>query len=332
MRAAVLTVVGVFAIVLVIALSIVVLWQTSPEPENATGWSLAADLPDRRGELSGAAVGQLFQEDGSREFVVVGGLTGAARTSSAVRSYDPEADVWRSRPGLPAPRHHTAAAALDDGTLVVAGGAEGARDWVPLADVWLQDGAGWREGPPLPEGRYGHQMVNLDGLLYVVGGQASSASTLIFDGDSWSTGAALPEPREHLGAAVVDGEIWAIGGRNGDVTDRVDIYDPEADAWRSGPALPAPTSGAAVAAVDDTPVVIGGEDPSVPGGGVVAQAWYFDGRAWQDLPRPPLAVHGAAVGVVDDQLIIAGGATRQGVWSVLSWTAAVQVLDPGVLP
>lgn len=332
MRAAVWTIVGVFAAVLLVALSIVVLWQTSPEPENATGWSLAADLHDRRGELAGAMVGQLFQEDGPEELVAVGGLTGAGRTSGAVRAYDPEADVWRARPGLPEARHHTAAAALDDGTLVVAGGAQGARDWTAHAEVWLQDGAGWREGPPLPEARYGHQMVNHDGLLYVIGGQGASASTLIFDGDSWSTGAALPEPRDHLGAAVVDGEIWAIGGRNGDITDRVDIYDPEADTWRAGPALPAPTSGAAVAAVDDTPVVVGGEDPRVPGGGVVAQAWYFDGRAWQDLPRPPLAVHGAAVGVVDDQLVIAGGASRQGVWSVLSWTAAVQVLDPGVLP
>lgn len=332
MRAAFWIVVGVFAVVLAVGLSIVVLWQTSPEPASATGWSLLGDLHDRRGEVSGAVVGHLFREDGPEEFVVVGGLTGAGRTSGAVRAYDPDDDTWRARPGLPAARHHTAAAALDDGTLVVAGGAVGARDWTTHADVWLQDGSGWSEGPSLPQPRYGHQMVNVDGLLYVVGGQGSSAATFIFDGDSWSTGAALPEPRHHLGAAVVDGEIWAIGGRNGDITDRVDIYDPETDSWRSGPALPQPTSGAAVTAIDDTPVVIGGEDPSVPGGGVIERAWYFDGRAWEDLPRPPLAVHGAAVGVLDDRVIVAGGASRQGVWSLLSWTAAVQALDPGVLP
>lgn len=330
MRAAFWTAFGVAVFLLVVALGILALWQSSPSPENAPGWSLLADLPDRRGELAGAVSGALFVED-REEFVVVGGLTGLGRTSNAVRAYDAEADAWRARQSLPEPRHHAAATGLEDGTLLVAGGAAGARGWTPTSDVWLQDGDGWREGPAMPEGRYGHQMVTLDGVVYVIGGHGPSGRTLIFDDGSWRTGAAMPEPRGHLGAAVVDDEIWAIGGRNGGVTARVDIYDPDADAWRSGPALPTPTSGAAVAAVDGTPVVVGGEDPQVPGGGIVEGAWFYDGRSWQSLPRPPLAVHGAATGVVDGQLVIAGGASRHGILSVLAWTAAVQVLDADAL-
>lgn len=324
--------VAAFVLVLVlVALSFLVLWRTSPTPQNASGWSQLADLPNRRGEMAGVVTASLFGDGEEDEFVVIGGLTGIARTSSAVRVYDPAADAWRARQSLPVARHHTAAAALEDGTLMVAGGAEGARDWVAQSDVWLQDGEGWREGPALPEPRLGHQMVTLDGLVYVVGGEGRSAQTLIFEDGSWRTGAALPEPRDHLGLVVVDDEIWAIGGRNGDITDRVDIYDPEADAWRAGPALPAPTSGAAVAVVDDTPVVVGGEDPSVPGGTVIEAAWYYDGRSWESLPDPPLAVHGAAVGVLDGQMLIAGGASRHGAWSVLAWTDAVQALDPAAL-
>lgn len=331
MRAAVWTVAGVVALLLVVAASILGLWWTSPAPSPAQGWSLLADLPDPKGEHAGAVTGALFAETGE-EFVVVGGLTGLGLTSGAVRVYDADADAWRARQSLPAPRHHAAATALDDGTLMVTGGAEAARDWRPESDVWLQDGDGWRQGPVMPEARLGHQMVTLDGVVYVVGGQGTSARTLIYDETSWTTGAPLPEPRDHLGLIVVDDEIWAVGGRNGAVTARVDIYDPEADAWRDGPALPAPTSAAAVAAVDGTPVVVGGEDPSVPGGGVVEEAWYHDGRSWQSLPSPPLAVHGAAVGVVDGRLIIAGGASRQGLLSVLAWTSAVQTLDPATLP
>lgn len=330
MRAATWTVAGVVALIVVLALSTLAVWRGSPSPTRAQGWSQLADLPDRRGELAGAVAPALFGGEGE-EFVVVGGLAGVARTSSAVRVYDVAADAWRARQSLPVPRHHTAAIALDDGTLMVAGGAE-SRDGRPESDVWLQDGDGWRQGPAMPEGRLGHQMVMLDDLVYVVGGQGSSARTLIYEDGSWRTGAPLPEPRDHLGAAVVDGEIWAVGGRNGAVTARVDIYDPQADAWRDGPALPTPTSAAAVATVDGTPVVVGGEDPKVPGGGVVEGAWFHDGRSWQSLPRPPLAVHGAAVGVIDGRLIIAGGASRQGWLSALAWTAAVQALDPNALP
>ncbi|HVM00088.1 MAG TPA: hypothetical protein VM324_12415 [Egibacteraceae bacterium] len=331
MRAAVWGVGGVVALVLVPVIALAVLWRGSPEPVNARGWTLLAEMPDRRGEVAGALAGALFSEDGE-EFVVVGGLTGAGRTSQAVRAYDPEVDAWRARQSLPAARHHAAATALDDGTLMVAGGSEHARNWAPEADVWLQDGDGWRRGPAMPEGRWGHQMVTVDGVVYVIGGAGRSASTLIYDDGSWRTGAPLPESRDHLGVAVVDGEIWAIGGRNGAVTSRVDIYDPQADAWRNGPALPSPTSGAAVASVKGLPVVVGGEDPEVPGGGVIEEAWYYDGRSWQTLPRPPLAVHGAAVAVIGDRLVIAGGASRHGAMSILAWVATVQTLDPNELP
>lgn len=320
--------VAAFVLVLVLAaVSFLVLWRTSPTPETASGWSLLADLPDRRGALAGVVTPSLFGDGEQEEFVVIGGLTGIARTSSAVRVYDPAADAWRARQALPVARHHTAAAALDDGTLMVAGGAEGARDWVAQSDVWLQDGEGWREGPAMPEPRLGHQMVTVDGLVYVVGGEGRSAQTLIFEDGSWRTGAALPEPRGHVSLVVVDDEIWAIGGRNGAATDQVDIYDPEADSWRAGPALPAPTSAAAAAVVDNTPVVVGGED----GGDVVEAAWYFDGSSWQSLPDPPLAVHGPAVGVLDGQMLIAGGSSRRGALSVLAWTGAVQALDPAAL-
>lgn len=330
MRAALWAVGGALALVVVVGLSFLVLWQTSPEPATTRGWSLLAGLPDHRGEMAGVVAGALFGEH-EEELVLIGGRAGIARSSSAVRVYDAGADAWRARVGLPLPRHHLAAAALDDGTLIVAGGAEGGRSSTPTADVWLQDGAAWRQGPPMPEPRLGHRMVTLDGVVYVVGGHGPSARTLIYDDGSWRAGAALPEPRGDLGAVVVDDEIWAVGGRNGSITARVDIYDPATDSWRDGPALPEPTSGAAVAVVDDTPVVVGGEDPRVPGGRVVEGAWFHDGRSWQALPAPPLAVHGAAVGVVDGQLIIAGGASRQGALSRLSWTDVVQALDPSAL-
>lgn len=305
-----------------------VLWRGSPGPTNAQGWTLLADMPDRRGEMA-TAVAEGFTGE---ELIVIGGRLGVARTSSAVRIYDARSDTWRARPPLPAARHHAGAAALPDDTLVVAGGAEG-RSGGPESDVWLYDPDGWREGPALPEPRMAHAMVAVDEAVYVIGGRGASARTFVFEDETWSAAAELPGPREHLGAAVLDGEIWVVGGRDDGAQSRVDVYDPDTDRWREGPSLPTATSAPAVAVVDDTLVVVGGEDPSLFGGGVVEGAWRLsdDARSWQPLPSPPLAVHGAAAGVVDGQLVIAGGASRHGAWSVLSWTATTQRLEADAL-
>lgn len=327
-RAVVIAVLAIVGLFLAAAAAVLVMWRASPTPTDVEGWALLADLPDRRGEVAATVARGL---DDQEELVVMGGMTGFGRTSDAVRVYDPRNDRWHARQPLPVPRHHAAAATLPENTVIITGGAEGRSGWSPTTDVWLFDFDGWREGPALPEGRYGHAMVAIDDTAYVIGGEGGSASTLVFsfsDG-TWSAGAQLPVARDHLGAAVRDGEIWAIGGRTDEVLTRVDIYDPEADSWREGPSLPAPTSGAAVVALDDTIVVVGGEDPATFGGGMVDQAWRLsaDGSSWESLPPPPLAVHGAAAGVVDGQLIIGGGASRHGSWSVLSWTSVNQGLE-----
>jgi N-acetylneuraminic acid mutarotase len=304
---------------------------TNPEPREVAAWEALAGLPQARGEGAAAVV------DG--RLAVIGGLAGAGRTSDAVTFYDPDRDEWSVGPPLPEARHHLGAATLD-GVLYVAGGATSARDWAPTTDVWaLEPGARqWRAVEPLPDGRWGHRLLALDGRLYAVGGEGGGEVLIFEPGAGWTTGAAAPVARDHVNAAVVDDEIWLMGGRDGELaglTDRIDVYDPAGDEWRSGPALPAPTSAAAVGVVDDTLVVVGGEDPATTGGGVVDRHWRLplDAHSWEQAPPPPLTVHGAGYGVLDGHLVVAGGASRQGLWSLLSWSDEVQVLrDPHADP
>ncbi|MDQ3937203.1 MAG: hypothetical protein M3253_00820 [Chloroflexota bacterium] len=310
-------------------LAAVVLIATRPAPRDAVGWSLGAPLPEGRGEVAtGVVDDQLY---------VIGGLTGAPpRAVEDVTVYDPGHDRWIAGPVLPGSRHHTAAAGFD-GSIFVSGGAASVTDWTPFSNLWqLVPGEDtWTDLASMPEPRYGHRMVALEGRLYVVGGQGGSGATLIYEpaSGSWSVGAPMPVVRDHLAVVAVNDEIWALGGRDGGLTARVDIYDPVSDRWRDGPPLPAATSGAAEAAGGGLVLISGGEDPQPGGAGVFDRHWWLDQREpeadWRPLMAPPLAVHGAEGAMIGDRFYIAGGATRAGGLSFMSWSDALQVLDVG---
>lgn len=320
---------GLGVVLVAVVATGVVLTVTAPEPRPASGWESAAPLPEARGESAGAVVAG---GDGPR-LAVVGGLAGLGSTSTAVAVYDPATDRWTTGPDLPAPRHHTTAAALD-GTLYVSGGSPSATDLTTAtSQLWAlaEEAQGWEELEPLPQPRWGHRLVALDGRLYAVGGRPGPQVQIYEPGSGWTLGAPLPEVRDHLGVVAHDGEIWALGGRDhtDGLTARVDVYDPDADAWREGPALPAPVSAAAVGVVDGRIHVVDGEDPATFGGGVLDAHHVLDpdGGTWSAGPASRLPVHGAAHGVVDDRLYVVGGASRQGALSVLSWTDQVQIFE-----
>jgi hypothetical protein len=311
----------------VAVLGVAVLVATNPQPRDSVGWSLAAPLPEGRGEVAVAvAGGQLW---------VIGGMAGAPpRTAREVSVYDPATDAWSAAPDLPEPRHHTAAAGMGE-AVYVSGGGTSLTDWTPSASLWRLplEGATWEALTAMPEPRLGHRMMALDDQLYVVGGQGGSGALMAYDpaDNSWTVGAPMPLVRDHLAAVVVEGEIWVIGGRNGGLSGRVDIYDPAADQWREGPPLPEVTSGAAEAAAQHVVLISGGEDPSPTGAGVFDRHWWLDTSdataGWRELRAPPLPVHGAQGAVVEGRFYIAGGATRAGGMSALAWSNALQMLD-----
>jgi hypothetical protein len=155
----------------------------------------------------------------------------------------------------------------------------------------------------MPEGRLGHDLVAVDGRLYVVGGDGPGSDVLVYEpGRGWERGAALGSRPDHIRAVVLDGEVWAIGGRIDDLTSAVSIYDPEADAWRDGPELPFGMSAMAVGVLDGAIHVVGGEDPDLLGGRVHDRHVVLapGAEAWEPAPEPLLPVHGAGYGVLPD--------------------------------
>lgn len=110
--------------------------------------------------------------------------------------------------------------------------------------------AKWQPLPDLPHARSSHDLVVLEGKLYVIGGWKLAGKQQEWIDDmavldlnaakpSWST---VPQPfrRRALMAAVLDGKIYAVGGMDDKnrVLRFVSIYDPKAATWSDGPQLP----------------------------------------------------------------------------------------------
>ena len=79
----------------------------------------------------------------------------------------------------------------------------------------------WTPRAALPEPRFNHAALELEGKLYVLGGYLEGEErrdVFVYDpaADSWSEGPELPISNHAFDAVVVDGEIWMIGGRRGD--------------------------------------------------------------------------------------------------------------------
>jgi hypothetical protein len=322
--------IAILAFLLAVAAGAAWVVLTEPQPRAAPGWERMASLPQARGEAA-AAVAE--RDEGALVFMV-GGFTGLGRVSARVDVYDPAEGVWHTGPPLPAPRHHPAAAALG-GDVYVSGGAATGLATTGERDLWVRraGATGWESLEPMPEPRFAHRMVAVAERLYVVGGHARTNAVLVYSPEEgWSTGAELPQARDHLGAVAVDGEIWVLGGRHdGRLLDRVDVYDVAADRWREGPPLPARISAAAVGVTDGGISVVGGEDPDPLRGWVSARHWRLDLATgeWAAGPPPILRTHGAADAVVDGGLHVLGGASRQGLWSALSWSSLVQTYEGG---
>jgi hypothetical protein len=330
-------------LIVALLLFLLVIMTSPPVRSDHPGWTDAAEMPVARGELS-ATVGLRNSgcENPPCEVVVaVGGFEPLFSTSDRAEAYVIDEDRWIDLPDLPGARHHLGSAALENGTIVVAGGASSALDWNPHDDVWAlaPDSQEWTSLDPLPEPRWGHRLVRVGERLILVGGHGGEDTLIYTFADGWSRAAPIPDPRDHLGAVVVDYEVWVIGGRHDEIKDRVDIYDPENDSWRDGPPLPEPTSAAAVGLVDRTLVVVAGEDDSVFGGGIIRESWMLNvddpDAGWQPLVKPQEDMHGAGDAVIGEgeeaRLLIIGGSSRHGAFSPLDWSDRVMVLeDPQV--
>lgn len=137
----------------------------------------------------------------------------------------------------------------------------------------------WSTGANMPRYRESAVVAEVDGLIYVIGGndpntcggnyrcaQLSSVDVYNPATNSWSTAASLNERRDVAGAVVYDGKIYVVGGMYSEVTDTqvsnrdsIEVYNPDLDTWTVlDRDIPYPIRSAATAIVGDVIYVFGG--------------------------------------------------------------------------
>lgn len=313
--------------VLVLLLPAAVLfWYRSSAAVGAAAepWRRVASLPTARSEMPATVLDGLIY--------VPGGLGAFGRTLSVFEAYSPSEDSWRSLPSLPIGLHHSGAAAASD-AIFVFGGYTGIEFKVDNARGWSYrpaDGA-WEEVAQMPAPRAAHALVELDGLIYAIGGVGPRADELwaYHPGrDSWQTDLPpLPTPREHLAAVALDGSLFVVGGRReGQNLAVLEVFDPASGEWRSGPDMPTARSGLAAAVAGGEIHVFGGED--LQGGGTFDTHEIFDPETEQWRSGVPSSDprHGLAAAAIEDHLYIIGGATGAGARTVVTLTPTVDML------
>ena len=296
----------------------------APVDQSAPGrWAALTPMPGPRQEVAVAAWrGQVW---------VIGGLGDDAEPVATVESFDPAHDVWETRPSLPVPVHHAAAAVVGDRLFVVGGYTGGRVQWTALESVYEFVAARgvWETRAPMPTPRGGLAVAVLGGRLHALGGSADGVSNAheVYDpaADRWTAANAMPTARDHLAAVAFQGRVWALGGRAsfmGEQYGNVEIYDPATDSWRTGPPLPAARGGLAAAALPDRILVFGGEAPLRIYS--ANEMYEVAGNRWIAKEPMPTPRHGIGAAVIGNRVYVPAGGTQPG----FAATAANEVYTP----
>jgi len=158
----------------------------------------------------------------------------------------------------------------------------------------------WTARSPMPTARWGVSSAQVNGFIYVIGGQDDNGEVLDtverYDpsSDTWTSVAPLSDGIFNAAAVFFDGKIYVLGGRDKEnrVKDDVQVYDPNNNVWATGPELKEKRQGASVVVMDGTMHVVGGSDENdnflgdVEYFDVASQEWRDESSAWSlDVPR-----------------------------------------------
>ena len=265
-------------------------------------WVELAPLPNPRSHLEPST----FLRHG--RIVIAGGRNFTANewNLSDVLEYDPASDTWLTFGNLPKPLLAPAAALINGGLLVATGAQRGNR--TKTDEAWFGTPAqGWMPGPPMPMqlGEVAGGIIR--GRLYVVGDGFPGIVAMDLGKGVWEEPrrfAYRPFDGHHHAAEVIGDKLYLIGGF-GRAMGRVQIYDPVRNEWRVGPDVPFAAGSSASSVIDGQLFVAGG----IVGTKTTAQAARLDiaTGVWTAIAPMPLPRNHAASATDGRRFYVFGG-------------------------
>src|SRR5919198_1625612 len=126
----------------------------------------------------------------------------------------------------------------------------------------------------------------------------------------WMKGSPMPTPRFEVSVEALDGKVYVVGGtdRNGDLTDIVEVYDPQTDEWSTAASTPEPLDHTGLAAYNGKLYLVGGfKDGRTP----TDTLFIYDPKTdkWEEGSSMPTSRAGLSADFIDGILYAVGGST-----------------------
>ena len=137
-------------------------------------------------------------------------------------------------------------------------------------NVHAQASRTWQNMAPMPTARTGVSAVEMDGMVYVMGGIDENDNILdvveIYnpETDSWNIGPNLRTARYNFAAVVYNDQIFVMGGHDNDdeSSKKVEVFSPSMNRWDSFDNLAEEREGLGAVVLDDKLLVMGGANGS----------------------------------------------------------------------
>ena len=189
------------------------------------------------------------------------------------------------------------------------------------SDVWMLDtktsGSQWQKVATMPTVRCGGYAATINGKIYILAGNTSSASTVVttstleFDPstNTFATKAPIPIGVVQCAGAVVGSKIFIMNGyAAGAVTRNVQMYDVETDKWTALANSPFASVYGAAAAVGSDIYLAAGYTGSVFLTTAYKGTWDGTTLTWKALPNYPQAAQRLGAGVINNKVYFCCGA------------------------
>lgn len=156
--------------------------------------------------------------------------------------------TWTTKAPMPTTRGLVASGVINNILYVVGGATISCCNYVGTNEAYDPSANMGQSKASIPTGRtlQGTNGAVVNGLMYVIGGNASGSCTSANEAynpatDTWTSLAPMPTARCHLAVAALNGLIYAMGGTVGlGAFSTVEVYNPATDIWCT--AAPMPTA------------------------------------------------------------------------------------------
>jgi len=170
----------------------------------------------------------------------------------------------------------------------------------------------WSSAAPIPTPVWAASSAVVNGILYVIGGYASSVVNGSVQAyhpttNTWTTEASMPSALGETAAVVDNGVIYVMGGGlvNGSRANNVEKYNPATNTWTTLAPLLEGKSEPSSGLLGGTIVAADGYSNS--GDDADNEGYNVSTDAWSPLQADPSPRHASCFGVISGNLYVAGG-------------------------